>query len=342
MGNAFAVIVEDEAQAADALRQSLRERGIGAVCVSTPESALEILPRRQVDLLLAKLRPHQVQMDLPGQVRCRSPRTKVLLLLSAPEPWQIEQAIAQQAFDVLTCPIDLRNLVEAMQEALASPSRRLPVRAASALCSVAQARRAALESVRALVQAVEAKDPYTRRHSEHVSHYAVQLAQAVGLSAGEVDSIRTAALLHDVGKIGVPDRILVKNGRLTDEEFEQIKRHPILGSDILSKITFFRNEAMLVRHHHERWDGTGYPDGLCGDQTPRAARIILLADCLDAMLMARTYKAAYPVARVQAELTRCRGSYFDPDLTSVALEWCRGNADKLIIPDPHLPVAIPA
>lgn len=339
---AFVIIVQDDPQAATQTKSALKEAGIISTSVSTPQAALEVLPRREVDLLLANVSPHEVRLDLPGQVRRRSPRTKVILLLATPESWQVEEAIAQQAFDVLTSPMEISELVEAVQDALASPSPRLASRAARAMCDSGQVRQAALESVRALVKAVEAKDPYTRRHSEHVAHYAVHFAGAMGLSAAGIESLRTAAMLHDVGKIGVPDHILVKAGKLSQGEFEQIQRHPALGADILSKITLFHDEAALVRHHHERWDGKGYPDGLAGDQTPLPARIIQVADCLDAMLMERTYKIAYPVDKALAELARCEGSQFDPALTEVALRWCRWNSDKLILPGRETPKVLSA
>jgi putative nucleotidyltransferase with HDIG domain len=340
--SAFVVIVQDDPEAATRIKIALKEAGILCTSVSTPQAALEVLPRRQVDLLLAKVRPDEVHLDLPGQAQRRSPGTKVILLLAEPESWQVEEAIAQNAFDVLTSPVEVSHLVEAVREGLASSSRRLPARAARAMCSSGQVRLAALESVRALVKAVEAKDPYTRRHSEHVAHYAVQFAVALGLDAPQTESVRTAAMLHDVGKIGVPDQILVKAGKLNPDEFQQIQRHPALGFDILSKITLFREEAALVRHHHERWDGRGYPDGLVGDQTPLPARIIQVADCLDAMLMERTYKTAYPVDKVLAELARCEGSQFDPVLAEAALRWCRWNSDQLILPGRDTPKVLSA
>jgi putative nucleotidyltransferase with HDIG domain len=339
---AFVIIVQDDPEAASQIKTALKEAGIISMSVSTPQAALELLPRREVDLLLANVRPEEVRLDLPGQVRLRSALTKVVLLLAAPESWQVEEAIAQQAFDVLTSPVEMSQLVEAIQDALASPSRRLPARAARAMCDSGQVRQAALESVRALVKAVEAKDPYTRRHSEHVAHYAVQFAGAMGLAAAQTESLRTAAILHDVGKIGVPDHILVKAGRLSQDEFEQIQRHPALGADILSKITLFHDEAGLVRHHHERWDGKGYPDGLVGDQTPLPARIIQVADCLDAMLMERTYKTAYPVDKALGELARCEGTQFDPALAEVALRWCRWNSEQLILPGRETPKVLSA
>lgn len=189
-----------------------------------------------------------------------------------------------------------------------------------------------LGMVRALVRAVEAKDFYTRWHSEQVAHYAVHLAQRLGLEAKTVESIRIAALLHDVGKIGVPDHILVKPGPLTEEEFAIVRRHPGMGAEILSHIAMLDQEAVLVRHHHERWDGGGYPEGLFGDQTPLGARLIQISDSIDAMLMERTYKRCYSPEKMIDELVRCAGKQFDPVLAGEAVQWCRANPDKLVLP----------
>lgn len=204
--------------------------------------------------------------------------------------------------------------------------------AADALESKSQTRQALLDSVRALAQAVEAKDPYTRRHSEQVAHYAVSLAAAMGVSEAVVESIRVASLLHDIGKIGVPDNILTKRGALTEEEFKYIRRHPALGADILGNVALFSQEAQIIRHHHERWDGKGYPDGLAGEESPLASRIINVADCMDAMLMERTYKQGYPVETMLHEMARCAGTQFDPRIATAAVQWCRMNSDKLILP----------
>ncbi|NQT20039.1 MAG: HD-GYP domain-containing protein, partial [Planctomycetes bacterium] len=169
-------------------------------------------------------------------------------------------------------------------------------------------------------RAVEAKDPYTRRHSEQVAHYAVNLAGALGLPPSAVESIRVASLLHDLGKIGVPDRILTKPEPLTDEEFEHIRRHPAMGSEILSSITMFGEETQLIRYHHERWDGKGYPNGLTGEESPLASRIMQVADCIDAMLMQRAYKKGYPVEKMIGELIRCAGVQFDPKIAAAAVQ----------------------
>ena len=146
------------------------------------------------------------------------------------------------------------------------------------------------------------------------------------------ETIRVSALLHDVGKIGVPDRILTKPGKLTDDEFEYVRRHPPLGADILANITLFGHEALIVRHHHENWDGSGYPDGLTGEEIPWAARVINIADSIDAMLMERTYKSAYAIDRMMLELRMCAGRQFDPAIAAAALSWCDQHPDELITP----------
>ncbi len=178
-----------------------------------------------------------------------------------------------------------------------------------------------LESTQALVAAVEAKDPYTRAHSLTVAGYAETIARRMGLPVRMLENLRAAALLHDVGKIGVPDAILTKPGPLTNEEFNVIKRHPETALEILSHVSFLTDERPLILHHHERYDGKGYPTGLAGRFIPKGARILAVADALDTMFSARTYKQPYSIGQVRAELQAGAGRQFDPAVIDVALEW---------------------
>lgn len=196
----------------------------------------------------------------------------------------------------------------------------------------AQLKQSYLESTRALVAAVEAKDPYTEKHSVTVSHYAASFARYIGLPAATVDAIATAAILHDVGKIGIPDSILTKPGRLTDDEFALVKRHPGMGIQIIEHISFLRAELPIILHHHERYDGRGYPGGLAGEDIPLGARILHLADALDAMLSVRSYKGSYALDRAVAELRRCAGTQFDPQLTGRVIEWIQSHPDQIVYP----------
>ena len=181
------------------------------------------------------------------------------------------------------------------------------------------------ESTQALVAAVEARDPYTRAHSLTVAAYAEAIARRMRLSPRMIATVRSAALLHDVGKIGIPDRILTKPGSLTEDEFDIIRQHPQKALDILDHVSFLADEKPIILHHHERFDGAGYPAGLAGDEIPIGARIVAVADALDTMLSPRTYKKAYSRERVRAELAENAGKQFDPTVIEATLSWLDGE-----------------
>ncbi|MHB9052367.1 MAG: HD domain-containing phosphohydrolase, partial [Thermoleophilia bacterium] len=176
-----------------------------------------------------------------------------------------------------------------------------------------------LETVLTLANAVEAKDTYTKNHADNVSRMAVLVGKELGLSDNELEDIRYGGVLHDVGKIGVPDSILNKPGKLTDEEWVQMRAHTAIGADILKPVPRLRGAADIVRHHHERYDGNGYPDGLAGADIPIGARILTAVDSYSAMVDKRSYKAARPHEDAVAELKRCAGSQFDPRVVDAFL-----------------------
>ena len=181
----------------------------------------------------------------------------------------------------------------------------------------ANARGGGLSAVYALVSAVDAKDHYTYGHSRKVNTYAVALAEAIGLSPDEVSRVSTTALLHDIGKIGIPDKILSKKGKLTTEEWEAIKSHPKLGANIIGNVPSLVSCLPAVLYHHERWDGTGYPEGLKGETIPLDARILAIADAFAAMTSARPYRDAFCDDKVIKQLRQGAGKQFDPQLVEV-------------------------
>src|SRR5205814_169843 len=167
------------------------------------------------------------------------------------------------------------------------------------------------ETVKGLVAAIEAKDPYTRGHAQRVSQLSEMSARAYGLSEDRCRSIRYSALMHDGGKFGVWNKLLKKPGKLTPEEFEHMKDHPVLGVEIVSEIYLLQEAIDGVRHHHERMDGHGYPGGLVGDQIPLFARLIMVCDAFDSMTSTRVYRVAKTVEEAFVELRRCAGTQFD-------------------------------
>ena len=174
-----------------------------------------------------------------------------------------------------------------------------------------------LRTIEALALAIDAKDHTTHDHLERVRSYAVEIGKQMGVSDLELEALRAAALLHDIGKLAVPEHIINKPGRLTPEEFEKMKIHPSVGGQILERVKFPYPVVPIVRSHHERWDGSGYPDGLAGEQIPVGARILAAVDCLDALISDRQYRRAIPLEEAMREIVRLSGSQFDPRVVEI-------------------------
>ncbi|MFG1998962.1 HD-GYP domain-containing protein [Spirillospora sp. NPDC048911] len=188
----------------------------------------------------------------------------------------------------------------------------------------------------ALCQAVETKDYYTRGHSERVSRGSVLIAQQIGMRSDRVEAIRYAGMLHDVGKLGVPTKVLRKSGSLTEEEFAAIQLHPMRGLEIVREIGFLDEALAGIMHHHEKMNGRGYPMGLAGDEIPEFARIIGVADAFDSMTSTRSYRAARTIEEAVVELRKCAGDHFDPVMVDAFL--CALERDGW---EPPKPVVLP-
>lgn len=177
-----------------------------------------------------------------------------------------------------------------------------------------------LSTVRALSAAIDAKDPYTRGHSGRVVKYCQIIAAGLGYSEAETEAVKIAAYLHDIGKIGIDEQILSKPYKLNAQEYDEVKRHSSISAKILARATFLQNVIPLVRHHHERFDGRGYPDGLAGADIPMGARIILVADSFDAMTSRRPYRQALGCGEALEELRRCSGTQFDTQVVEIFIK----------------------
>jgi diguanylate cyclase (GGDEF)-like protein/putative nucleotidyltransferase with HDIG domain len=174
-----------------------------------------------------------------------------------------------------------------------------------------------MRTIEALALAIEAKDHTTHTHLQRVRTYAVEVARELSLAEEQIEALRAAALLHDIGKLAVPEQIINKPGKLTPEEFEKMKVHPLVGAEILDRVAFPYPVAPIVRAHHERWDGSGYPEGLAGESIPIGARILAAVDCLDALASHRQYRPALPLSEAMAKVKEKSGTWFDPKIVSI-------------------------
>src|SRR3979490_449835 len=194
-----------------------------------------------------------------------------------------------------------------------------------------------LRTIEALALAIEAKDDTTHSHLRRVEVYAVEIGKELGLSDSELQALRAAALLHDIGKLAVPEHIISKPGRLSAVEFEKMKIHPVVGGEILEKVEFPYPVAPIVRSHHEKGDGSGYPSGLAGENIPIGARVLAAVDCLDALSSDRQYRRALPLIEAMAKVVSEAGSSFDPRVVEI-LERRYVELEKLATEQPlHAP-----
>ncbi len=177
---------------------------------------------------------------------------------------------------------------------------------------IAALERGYLDTIRSLAAAVDAKDPYTRGHAERVAALSVDIGRELGLAKDQLQALEYAGILHDIGKIGIPDAILAKRGALTEEEMALVRAHSATGAEIVSGVEFLKDALPAIRHHHERWDGCGYPDGLAGEAIPLVARIVNIADTWDACTSRRPYQDALPADLVAAILEGLKGAQTDP------------------------------
>jgi len=205
-----------------------------------------------------------------------------------------------------------QKMQERLVQLLTEQNALIEAKYEEALRKSAELEQAYFRIMASLMEALDVKDPYTRDHSRMVAAYAVEIARAEGFSEAEIEQIRRAALLHDIGKIGVPEHILLKPGPLNDEEVGSVRLHPLLGEKILQPLSFLGPIIQMVAQEHERFDGRGYPRGLRGDQIHWGARIISVADALDAITSARPYRNLRTFQEAVAEIQRCSGSQFDP------------------------------
>jgi putative two-component system response regulator len=305
--------VDDDPMLLRMIQGGLARYGFEVELAGSVAEARELLRQRPYSLVLSDYEmPGATGLDLLTHVSEAHPGLPFIMLTGHGETPLAREAITSGALDFCSKPFEIRQLARLIEQngARVERDRQLTVQLTNEVLS---------GTLRALVAAVDAKDPHTAHHSERGTHLALRLGEALGLSPERLRVLEFAALLHDVGKIGVPDQILLKPGKLDAGEWAIMKQHPVHSARIVGQVAQLAEVATIVRHHHEWMDGTGYPDGLCGEAIPLFARIITLADAYEAMTSDRAYRPAFTSARAREIIRESLGTQFDPHLGAVFL-----------------------
>jgi response regulator RpfG family c-di-GMP phosphodiesterase len=358
------LFVDDEVNILRAVQRLLRHEPCRVLTASRGSEALGLLANDAAQVIVSDQRmPEMNGVELLSVIRERHPDAVRMMLTGYTEmnvaveainrgeiyrlitkPWNDEElkATLRQAFDHYDLKSEIRRLNQVTREQnlkLQDMNRTLEAKVRDRTKQLAdknqELRIGYVQTIRALAEAVDAKDAYTRGHSERVGVYASKLGRELGLMRELIERIYISGLLHDVGKIGIPDRIITKPDRLTPEEYEEIKRHPEIGARILQPVAFLADVVPCVRHHHEWYDGStsGYPSRLVGDQIPLPSRIILVADTLEAMTSDRPYRKGMKLDRVLEELRRFSGTQFDPSCVDAMLRLLEREGEAFLSRD---------
>ena len=327
------IAVDDEEGIVDSLSIFLKRSGYNFIGVTDPLEAIEKVKNEHFDLMILDFIMTPIHGDqVVEEIRKFNKDLYILLLTGhkdlAPPLETIKRLDIQgyceksDKFDQLLLliesgikSIEQMHEIKKINEKLSDTYQKL--------------QNSYLESIQTLRYTVEAKDSYTRGHSDRVSEISVLLGKHLGLSEKDLENLKLGGLFHDIGKIGVPDIILQKNSRLTDDEYSQIKQHPNIGIHILSNATIFNDILPIVEYHHEKFDGTGYPKKLAENDIPYLARIAAIADSFDAMASRRAYRDSLPLEVIISEFERCKGSQFDPQMADVFLDILNNHYEEI-------------
>jgi len=328
------LIVDDEESIRRLLDTSLRSRGYHTRVAGSAQDALSELSSSSYDLVLSDLRmPAMSGLELLEAISARHQSVGVLLLTGCNDVSLAVSAMQMGALDYVLKPFRLDQIGEAVRKALERHDREmLQKRHVSHLEEVVRTQTLELRStfdhlqdmsaaaLEALVAALDVREHETQAHSKRVSEYSLHLARAMGVDVSLMVDIARGALLHDIGKIGVSDNILLKPGRLTPAEWDEMRKHPTVGHWIVGGLQVLHTAAEIVLAHQEKFDGSGYPRGLSGENIPLGARIFSVVDCYDAITSDRPYRKANNYAAARAEIIRCSGTQFDPRIVEFFLQ----------------------
>lgn len=325
------LVVDDEKEACSVLGMFLKGEGYDVTTVYDGPAALEIVKSACPDIVLLDIRmPVMDGMEVLRRIKEISEDVIVIMVTAVGDLETAMSAVKGGASDFLRKPINLFELEISIERALDKRrivfenreyQERLEEKVAEQTAVLRklyfELKKANLDIVRALSETIEAKDPYTKGHCGRVALYSLKLGKAMGLSQEQLETLEYGALLHDIGKIGIHGAVLNKPGKLNEDEYKHVKTHPETGDRIILNIDLLKDARTLVRQHHERYDGKGYPDGLGGGQLGIPARIIIIADAYDALTSDRPYRKGMPHDRAISILRENRGTQFDPEILDI-------------------------
>ena len=321
------LVVDDEDTIRKLLHQKLSNEGYHCQEAGNAEQALQKLTNNAISLVILDIKmPVKSGVELLPEIKVSYPDIAVVMATATTDINIATQCMKQGAYDYITKPFDLDDVILRVDRALEKRRLELQIKEyqqhlEEKVAEQAEKIRASfLSAITALAYALEAKDKYTSGHSQRVSDIAVAIAKVMNLPQELTDKVRLAGLLHDIGKIGMRESILNKPGRLTDEEFQHVQEHSATGERILAPIADDKEILRLVRSHHERYNGAGYPDGLKDTQIELGARILAVADAYEAMTSERPYRKAMSDEVACTEIEHGRGTQFDPEVADTFLK----------------------
>ncbi len=320
------IAVDDEQGIIDSLSIFLKRSGYSFTGVTDPLEAIEKIKNEHFDLMILDFIMTPVHGDqVVEEVRKFNKSIYILLLTGHKDlapPLETIRRLDIQGYCEKSDKFD--QLLLLIESGIKSISQMKEISKINE-----ELENSYIESIETLRYTVEVKDSYTRGHSDRVAEYSVLLGKKLGLSENDLKILRIGGLFHDIGKIGVPDSILLKETKLSEDEYSQIKNHPSIGAHILSNATIFKEVIPIVKHHHERYDGKGYPSRLKGEDIPYLARITSVADSFDAMESRRVYRDSLQIDKIKEEIKNGKGTQFDPKIAEKFLEIIENDYDKI-------------
>ena len=327
------LVVDTEDRIIDSLGMYLKQTGYTYSSLKDPLDAIRKIRDEEFDLLVLGYTSEPIDTEkIVEKIRSFNKEIYILLLAESSEiapPIATIKRLDIQGYCEKNDKFD--RLLLSIEAGLKSVEQMRTIKAIDSELSESREiiEQAYLEAIETLRYTVEAKDFYTRGHSDRVAAYSVLIGEKLGLSEEELKTLETGGLVHDIGKIGIPDSILLKETSLTNEEYAEIKNHPLIGAHILSYASIFTNLIPIVKYHHERYDGKGYPSGISGEDIPLLARIVSIADTFDAMISRRSYRNALSLDFAIKELKKAMGTQLDPNIVPIFIDIIENEYEKI-------------